>query len=181
MDKGKRKMIEGWIDKASNQLQAAKERSKSSIQYSEAIQAAQECVELSVKSILSLFDITFTPSHGWEPDKKQFTAIAEQIQKKQLIDKLTSQYLNHIVNLPRLLFLVNFWAQFYTTAKYGFEPGHLAPAKDLFKKEEAGLAVQHAQECYQAASHFRYLGKGKLAALLSQKNQAKDRSPQRRL
>jgi hypothetical protein len=35
---------------------------------------------------------------------------------------------------------MNFWAQFYITAKYGLEAGYLAPAKDLFKKEEAELS-----------------------------------------
>ena len=163
----KRTTIEGWIDKAWNQLQAAKEHAKSSTQYSEAIQAAQQCVELSVKSVLSFLDVPFPLSHGWEQDKKQFAAIAEQIQKKQLIDKLTAQYINHIVNLPRLLFLVNFWAQFYTTAKYGFEAGYLASAKDLFKREDADLAIRHAEECYQAASHIRYLSQDKMDALLS--------------
>jgi HEPN domain-containing protein len=166
-----RKMIEGWIDKASNQLQAAKDHSKSLYRYSEAIEAAQECIELSVKSVLSLLGIKFSPSHGWEQDKKQFADIAAQVQEKQLMERLAAQYLDHIVNLPRLLFLVNFWAQFYITAKYGFEAGHLAPAKDLFKKEEADLAVQHAEECYQVASHLRYLSEDKMAALL--KNQAK--------
>lgn len=167
MTTSKRRMIEGWIDKASNQLQAAREHSRFSTQYSEAIQAAQECIELSVKSTLSILDITFSSSHGWEQDRKQFAAIAEQIQKKQLLEKLTAQYLNHVANLPRLLFLVNFWAQFYTTAKYGFEAGYLAAAKDLFKKEEAELAIQHAQECHQAASHLRYLSEDKMTALLS--------------
>lgn len=160
-------MIEGWIDKASNQLQAAKQHVKSWTQYSEAIQAAQECVELSVKSILSLLGIAFSLNHGWEQDKKQFATIAEQIQKRHLIDKLKAQYLDHSVNLPRLLFLMNFWAQFYNTAKYGLEAGYLAPAKDLFKKEEAELAVQHAQECCQAASLLRYLDENKMAVLLS--------------
>ena len=167
MTSTKRTTIEGWIDKASNQLQAAREHSKFPTQYSEAIQAAQECVELSVKSILSFLDVTFPPSHGWEQGKNQFAAIAEQIQKKQLMDRLTTQCLNHIVNLPRLLFVVNFWAQFYTTAKYGFEAGYLASAKDLFKREDAEIALQHAQECYQAASHLRYLSKQKMVALLS--------------
>jgi len=167
MTSNKRRTIEGWIDKASNQLQAARDFSKLPTQYSEAIQAAQECVELSVKSMLSLLDVTFPHSHGWEQDKKQFAAIAEQIQKKRLVDKLTAQYLNHIVNLPRLLLLVNVWAQFYTTAKYGFEAGYIASAKDLFKREDAELAILHAQECYQAASQLRYLSEDKLATLLS--------------
>jgi len=165
-------MIEGWVDKAYNQLQAAREHAKSYTQYSEAIQAAQECVELSVKSVLSLLGITFSPSHGWEPDKKQFASIAEQIQKRRLIDKLTAQYFNHTVNLPRLLFLMNFWAQFYSTAKYGYEAGDLAPAKDLFGKGETELALQHAQECYAAASQLRYLPEDKMVALLPSKDEA---------
>lgn len=169
MNKAKRIMIEGWIDKASNQLQAARQHLKSYTQYSEVIQASQECVELSVKSVFSLLGIAFSPNHGWEQDKKQFATIAEQIQKRHLLYKLTSQYLDHTVNLPRLLFLMNFWAQFYNTAKYGLEAGYLAPAKDLFKKEEAELAVQHAQECCQAASHLRYLDEDKMAVLLSPK------------
>jgi hypothetical protein len=62
---------------------------------------------------------------------------------------------------------MNFWAQFYITAKYGFEAEHLASARDLFNKAEAELAVQHADECFQAASQLRYLDENKLAALVS--------------
>jgi HEPN domain-containing protein len=166
MNTTKRKTIEGWIDKASNQLQAAREHLKS-FRYSEAIEAAQECVELSVKSILSLLDIRYSRSHEWAPDKKEFAAIAQQIQERQLLDKLAKQYLDSIVRLQRLLFLMNFWAQFYITAKYGFEAEYLASARDLFEKEEAELAVQHADECYRAASQLRYLDEDKLAALVS--------------
>ena len=166
MNKAKHKTIEGWIDKASNQLLAAREHLKS-YRYSEAIEGAQECVELSVKSILSLLDITYSRSHEWIPDKKEFAGIAQQIQERHLLDKLSKQYLDHMIRLPRLLFLMNFWAQFYITAKYGFEAEHLASARDLFDKEEAELAVQHADECYRAASQLRYLDEDKLAALVS--------------
>ena len=160
-------MAEGWIDKASNQLQVAREHSKSYTQYSEVVQAAQQCIELSVKAVFSFLGVPLPRTHGWEQDKKPFASIAQQIQEKHLTDKLAAQYLNHVVNLPRLLFLVNFWAQFYITAKYGFEVANLAPAKDLFKKEEAELAVKHAEECHQAASQLRYLPVDKMAALLS--------------
>lgn len=158
-------MMEGWIDKASNQLQAAKEHLKSSTRYSEAIEASQECIELSVKSVLSLLDIKYSSSHGWEQDKKQFAAIVKQIQERQLLERLATQYLDHIVCLPRLLFLANFWAQFYLPAKYGFEAGYLAPAQDLFDKKEADLAVQHAEECYRAALELRYLSEDDLAVI----------------
>ena len=159
-------MIEGWIEKAGNQLQAAKAHLESNFRYSESIEASQECIELSVKSILSFLEIKFSRSHEWEPSKKQFADIAQQIQERQLLDRLTDQYLDHIIRLPRLLFLMNFWAQFYITAKYGFEAEHLASAQDLFNKEEANLAVRHAGECYRAASELRYLSEDKLAAVL---------------
>ena len=167
MNDTQRKSIEGWIDKASNQLQIAKELSKSFYRCSEAIEAAQECVELSVKSVLSLLCIEYPLAHELAADKKPFAAIARQIQEKQLLKKLESQDLNHTVPLPRLLLLLNFWGQFYLVSKYGFEAEHLASAQDLFKSEEAKLAVQHAEECCRAASALRYHDKEKLATLLS--------------
>lgn len=166
MNKTRRNTIEGWIEKASNQLQAAREHLEFG-RYSEAIEAAQECIELSVKSVLSLLDIQYTRSHGWAPDKKEFANIAQQIQDRQLLDKLSKQYLDYTVRLPRLLFLMYFWAQFYIVAKYGFEAEYLASARDLFGKEEAELAVWHAVECYQAASQLRYLDEDRLSALVS--------------
>lgn len=166
MNDSKRKVIEGWIDKASNHLQTAREHLKSYSKYSEAIEASQECVELSVKSILSLLNIKFSRSHGWDQNKREFEDIAEQIQKRHLQDKLATEHVNHIVDLPRLLFLANFWAEFYLAAKYGFEVGNLASARDLFKKQEAELAVQHAEECHRAATHLKYLDQNKMTALL---------------
>jgi len=141
MNKTKRKTIEGWIDKARNQLSAAKEHGERGGQYSEAIQAAQQCVELSVKSILSLLGVQYSQSHEWAPNKKEFSAIAEQIKRRGLLERLQDQNLHYTLRISRLLFLLNFWAQFYITAKYGFEAEHLASAQDLFEREEADLAV----------------------------------------
>jgi HEPN domain-containing protein len=72
-----RKTIEGWIDKASNHLQTARDHAKSGYRCSEAVQAAQECIELSVKSVLSLLNITYPPAHYWSPEKKPFDGIAQ--------------------------------------------------------------------------------------------------------
>ncbi|GEM_PF-779520 len=167
MDKNKRKMAEGWLDKASNYLTSAREHSKSYYTYSEAIQEAQECVELSVKSILSLLDIEFPLSHAWEPSKEQFAKIAEQIQKRQLQEKIAGEL--PTFNLPRLLFLQFFWGQFYNVAKYGLEAGNLAAAKDLFEIQEAELAVRHAEECHRAGTWLRYLDENKLAGITTAK------------
>jgi HEPN domain-containing protein len=166
VDKSRRRIVEGWIDKARNQLQVAKDHLESRTRESEAIEASQECIELSVKAILSMLNIEYPRKHWWDQEKKDLDDIAKQIQQRQLQERLAAQYLDHIIHLPRLLFLVNFWAQFYTTAKYGFHVQDLAPAQDLFKKQEAELAVQHAEECYRAASKLRCLDKDRLAAIL---------------
>lgn len=167
MNDSRRKTIDGWIDKASNQSQAAEKYLSTHIQYSESIEAAQECIELAVKAVLAILNIEFPPSHEWKPDKREFAGIAHQIQERQLLHKLAKQYLDNSVRLPRLLFLMNFWAQFYITAKYGFEAEYLASAKDLFGKEEAELAVRHAKECLSAANLLRYLEQERLAPLVS--------------
>lgn len=153
-----RKTIEGWIDKAFNHLQTAREHAKW-CRYSEAVQAAQECIELSVKSVLSLLCIEYPPAHHWSPEKKPFEGIAQQIVQRQLLEKLAARNLNHNVPLPRLLLLMKFWGQFYLPAKYGFEIEQLASAQDLFRSEDANLAVHHAEECYGAPFTLRYLDK----------------------
>ncbi len=77
--------------------------------------------------------------------------------------------MDYALRLPRLLFLLNFWAQFYITAKYGFEAEHLASAQALFEREEAELALRHAEECLQAATRVRFLDEETLAALISKR------------
>lgn len=168
MNKNKRKMVEGWIDKASNQLQAARGHLKSPFHYSEAIEASQECIELSVKSILLFLNIKYAPSHGWEESKKQFADIAKQIISRNIQEKLEAQYLHHSIRLPRLILLVNFWSLLYLSAKYGFTAEYLSSARDLFDKKEAELAVEHADECYRAVSQLRYLSEDKLASIVLQ-------------
>jgi HEPN domain-containing protein len=160
-----RKTIEGWIDKASNHLQTAREHAKSGYRFSEAVQAAQECIELSVKSVLSLLEVKYPPAHQWSPEKKPFEEIAQQIVQRQLLEKLAAQHLSHNVPLPRLLLLMKFWGHFYLPAKYGFEVEQLASAQDLFRSEDANLAVRHAEECHGAATTLRYLDNDQAAIL----------------
>jgi HEPN domain-containing protein len=164
VDENKRKTISGWIDKASNHLDTAREHLKSIYRVSDSIQASQVCVELSVKAILTLLDVPFPPSHGW--NRQQLAEIAKHIKDRDLLTKLANQHLNYSVPLPRLLFRANFWSQFYLEAKYGFEAGHLAPAQELFEKEDAELAAKHADDCFRAAWQLLYLPEEKLAELV---------------
>src|SRR5216683_4571508 len=124
VDESKRLMITGWIDKASNHLDVAQEYLKSRCRASDAIQESQVCVELSVKSVLTILGIDFPKTHGW--GEKELRKIAEDIQNRRLLVRLKDQSFH--IRLPRLLILVNFWEQFYIQAKYGIEAGNLAPA-----------------------------------------------------
>lgn len=155
MDPNKRKLAEGWLDQASTHLSTARERVKSHYTVAEAVQSAQFCVELSVKAVLVFLDIDFHKSHEW--GEKQMKALADQVRSKKVMEKLAEHNLNWHVNLPRLLFLMNFWGEFYLLAKYGMEAGSLATPKELFQTDEAELAIRHAEECERAASHLRYL------------------------
>jgi len=57
-------------------------------------------------------------------------------------------------NFPRLLLIVRFWSNLYLIAKYGNEKLGIGPEK-LFTKDEAELALKHADECHYAASLIR--------------------------
>jgi HEPN domain-containing protein len=164
VDPNKQAYIDGSLAKASNHLASAREHAKSYYYCSDCIQDAQACVELSVKALLSLLEIEYPRTHGW--DEKELRKVAEQIEKRKLLTRLNEQYLNHI-NLPRLLILVNLWDQFYIQAKYGIEAGNLAPAQKLFTRPEAELAIAHADECLHAATAIRHAGGEKLSALLA--------------
>jgi len=154
--------VEGWLEKASTNLRTADAHLESRVHYSDAVQAAQVCVELSVKGMLGLLDVDFPKSHGW--DKERLAKIAEQIQKRRLLDKLTANLVH--IGLPRLLFLANFWDQFYLQAKYGMETGYLASAQDLIGRDEAALAVAHARECLGAAQQLRFLPQDQYDAIM---------------
>ena len=89
MDESKRLMITGWIDKASNHLDVAQEYLKSRCRASDAIQESQVCVELSVKSVLTILGIDFPKTHGW--GEKELRKIAEDIQNRRLLVRLKDQ------------------------------------------------------------------------------------------
>lgn len=161
MDKNVRKKLDGWKDKAQKQLRIADECLKR-YEYSESVQASQESIELSVKTILSLLAIEFSTSHEWRPDSKQFETIATQIKDKKIIERIEESHL-YTIRLPRLLFILNFWGQFNTVAKYGYEKGDLASARDLFIfDDEAKLALKHAKECDSALTTLFYLPQDQL-------------------
>jgi len=135
----KLQMTKGWLERARNKLSEAKEQIKK-INYSESISASQECIELSIKSIFLQIQKKYPKRHDFK--EEEFEYILNNIPGKL-------EYLN----FSKLYLYSRFWSEFYTVAKYGLEKVGIPPQK-LFDKEEAELAIKHADSCYYAASQL---------------------------
>jgi HEPN domain-containing protein len=140
MDQKTKDMANGFLERASNKLQEAEEQEKH-LHHAESVSAAQECIELSAKAAFLLLQGAYPKTH--EFCEEQF---------ETLLKKIPQDVAFH--NFPRLYLLHRFWSAFYTTAKYGLEKLG-APAKTLFEKAEAELAIMHAKAWYYAVYHLR--------------------------
>jgi len=133
-------MAESFLRRAFNKLNEAKEHLESG-HYPESISASQECIELSIKTIFMLLQEEYPKKH--EFSEEEFEAILKKVPEK----------LKHL-NFHKLYLYSKFWLSFYMVAKYGLEKIGVGPEK-LFEKEEAELALKHANKSYHAASQLR--------------------------
>jgi hypothetical protein len=163
MDKHTRATLDGWVAQASRQLGMARD-SLSSGCYPEAIQAAQQCIEFSLKAMFAFLGIEYPRQHGLS--RQEIARVAREIRDKKVLERLVEQGCP-LGRLPRLMCLGNFWAEMYLSAKYGIQDGYLATAADLLERGEASLAVDHAWECWLAANEFRSLSDERLTVLVS--------------
>jgi len=145
-DKKSMEMAESFLKRAWNKLKEAKEYLKN-LNYPESISASQECIELSIKAIFLLLQEKYPKKHEFK--EKDFEAILKEIPEKL-------KYLE----FSKLYLYSKFWSNFYTVAKYGLEKLGVGADK-LFEKEEAELALKHAEKCRNAAtqleSYVKYL------------------------
>ena len=140
-DKEKRaEMAEGYLRTAYSSKDDAKRHFEAGY-YSDSVRASQICIELASKSMYILLNVQFKSEHK-----------LQEAEYERLISKIPES-LNYI-NFPRVFLFANFWAEFYTKAKYGLETLQVPPDK-LFEKGEAELALKHADECYYAGSQLR--------------------------
>jgi HEPN domain-containing protein len=168
LDAKGRKTIERWIDQAQRQYDAANEHLAGG-RHAESIQCAQQCAELSIKATLALLDIEYPRAHGL--NRAELARIARQLRERQLLERLI-EHTGCARHLPRLLCLVNFWAELYLIAKYGIQDEYLAAADELLSEKEARLAVEHASECMSAASELRQMPNQQLIAIVSPPSQS---------
>jgi HEPN domain-containing protein len=114
--------------------------------YSESISASQECIELSIKSTFILLKGGYSKKH--DISEEEFEVALKEVPEN----------LKHL-EFPKLYLYSKFWSQFYTISKYGLEKIGIGADK-LFEKEEAELALKHAEKNIDAArrivSYIRY-------------------------
>ncbi len=107
-------------------------------QWAEAISAAQECIELSVKALALTITPYFSRDHDFSDNDCR--SLIEQAPRR-----LKAQ-------LPKLLLYVRFWRGLYAIAKYGHNGMQIGPEK-LFDQAEADLALLHANACLTVAQN----------------------------
>jgi len=133
-------LAESWLKRALNKLEEGKNSVKDS-RYSEAISSFQECIELSIKAMFLLLIEEHPKKHGFS--EKEF---------KKILDRIPESLKNF--EFHKLYLYQMFWQSFYTIAKYGLENFRIGPDK-LFDKEEAEIALKHADKCRFAISQLK--------------------------
>jgi len=109
--------------------------------YPESVSASQESMEFAIKAIFLFLQEEYPRTH--ELKDEDFLKILEKIPEELKFH-----------NFPRLLLINRFWSNLYLIAKYGNEKLGIGPEK-LFKKDEAELALKHADECHSAVYFVR--------------------------
>jgi HEPN domain-containing protein len=145
------KYAEDLIRKATKLLEEAKRESESySSSPSNVVINCQQCIELSAKAVMKIMDLDFPREHQLLfRVQKGSKKLSEEF--KELLKKEMPKHFSYQEELPRLIFLTYFWHEFYTIGKYGIDELDISP-DELFKKEDAELAVKHAEFCLRVAS-----------------------------
>ena len=132
--------IDGFMQDAGSKLMDAERLTKIS-RHAEAVQRAQEAIELYAKSVFLLVGQAYPRRH--EFTEEEFLAVIDEVPAEL-------KYLR----FPRLYLLHRFWAAFYTTSKYGYEALETPPSA-VFGSDEAKLAIIHGREWQNAAIRLR--------------------------
>lgn len=133
-------MAESFLTRAQHKLGSARSDSEN-LCYAETVSSAEECIELTLKAIFLLLGEKYSKKHWFTDDEAE-----------KLLQKVPKELEHH--DFPRLFLFSKFWSNFHILAKYGDEKLALG-AEKLFKKEEADLALYHAQKCLNAGERLR--------------------------
>ncbi len=132
-------MAESFLTRAGHELEDARTH-HSNLHYAESITSSEQCIELSLKAVFLLLEEEYPKRHYFTDDE------AEKL--LQRVPKELEYY-----DFPRLFLFSKLWSTFHTVAKYGDEKLGIG-AEKLFKKEEADLALHHADKCLLAGKRL---------------------------
>lgn len=133
-------LADSWLKRANNKLNEGKQ-SLTNWRFAEAISSFQECIEFALKVISLLLLDQYPKDHKF--DEKEFKKVLNEI--PEALENL---------EFHKLYLHSRFWSNFYTVAKYGLENFGIG-AEKLFGKEEAELALKHADKCYFSAIQLK--------------------------
>jgi HEPN domain-containing protein len=103
----------------------------------------QLCIELSAKSLFKLVGRDYPFSHGVE-----FSSHETQGFYHEIPDEFSTKD-----DVPRVIFLTQFWGQFYELAKYGAPQLNVRPEM-IFKANDGLRAVEDAEFCIGVAEEM---------------------------
>ncbi len=130
-------IAESFLKRAHTKLMEAEGYLKSG-KYPVSVSASQECIELSTKAMFLLLKGEYPKSHEFDDD--ELAKLIERVPKDLAY-----------LEFPRVIIFNRFWSSMYTLAKYGHDKLGYGPER-LFKRGEAKLAYEHADDCYRMAS-----------------------------
>ena len=107
--------------------------------YSGAVEAAQHCIELSMKSLYRLVGLKPPKTH-WGQVKKDF---GEEDPLEKVAERLEGIEEHQIVWLGKTSWIGRMWAWAHNTSLYGCLN---LPASRLFEQKDANVAIDYARE-----------------------------------
>jgi HEPN domain-containing protein len=133
-------MGESYLSRSNHMLEQARNQFEM-YRYAESVSASQECIELATKAIFLFFGEEYPKAHEFRDEELMRILVKVPVELKHR-------------NFSRLFLINRFWSGFYLIAKYGSEKLGVGPEK-LLERDEADLALKHAEECNLTATLVR--------------------------
>ncbi len=104
------------------------------------ISDCQITIETSSKSLFKLVGVEHPRTHDISFDDQRTEGLLNEIPEE----------FERSEEIPRVIFLTQFWHHFYTMSKYGV-PEHNIRPRDIFTEKDAARAVEDAEFCAKVA------------------------------
>lgn len=123
--------------------------------YSGSVQASQLCVELSIKSLFKLVNLTYPHLHDPTGTKGKKPSEKDKVKGiKEVIDKLQfPEYSHYKQDIARSIWISKMSEEFHTSTIYGYLD---VGASKLFEKKDAEFLLDYASKVWRICSGIFY-------------------------